>query len=341
MKIIPQKFYDDSDTLAFEGKIKIREHDGKLYKYEFKGLDREVRKVKVTANYSAGESTGLIARTIIANNCNYLYSDSDTIVNTTLSHKTEFDDKTLNECLNELADRIDGIWYTAPDGKVHMYPYTSIPDSSVSITETSGTFTSPIVRTLNKSYNYIHLYGGIQADGTYLESDGDAQDSAAIQLNGEERWVDWYENIRDTSTLTNMASAILNERHGISGPKEVRGTYLTASYLQPGNFFTLGWSSDIPEIDTAATYVIRKVNPDLKQNRCLTMMTDGLLQKTINMKYMPLEPLQFPEFFGAPEQTRPDFGQGAMQCATQLSILLGIILFFSLLSLFGGIALAR
>jgi len=114
-------------TLAFKGSIKREKGWGNEKVYLLYGLEHQDLKRKVSADYSSvATEIATIAKALIDAVDNFIYYTDASIPATSITFKTEYDNLELAEALDELADRIDGVWNIEPDGLITLQKLTVI-----------------------------------------------------------------------------------------------------------------------------------------------------------------------------------------------------------------------
>jgi len=114
-------------TLIFKGKTEKEKGWGNEKTYLLHGLEQNDLKVKVSADYSSvATEIATIAKALIDSVDTYIYYTSDSIPVSSVTFKTKYDNVELAEALDELADRIDGVWNIEPDGLITLQKITII-----------------------------------------------------------------------------------------------------------------------------------------------------------------------------------------------------------------------
>ena len=245
------EIFDDSDDLLFRGKLSKEIGWGADRVYKFDGLDKKDLDAPVTLIYTTATGVHTIAKAAIDYIGRYINYDVTSIPDPSVTTKVNWEEKPLRDCLMELADLIDGLWYVVPGGKLWLLKIGSIVDAVNDKTQATGDCSSPTYELTQRIFNYIHLYGS-----GYLESI--TQDAGSIILNGILELIQSYSGIDDQTEL-DAIGASLKDRKGIANaPIEIIFMIRSQDYLQPGNYMGFQWTH-ISRLATNTDYVIKKV----------------------------------------------------------------------------------
>ena len=192
--------------------------------------------------------------------------------------KTKYDKIELAEALDELADRIDGIWSVEPDGlvllkKISVLETTTVPDpGGAGLSDAGGNISAPAYDLLNETYNYIHLYGQ-----GYLESDGDSEDIEDILLNGKNELIRYYPGCNDLQQLKNIAAALLTKDGIVTPPIDVEFIWRDAGFIPVGRNFKFTFSK-VDRLSVTTTYVFKAISLAIDDS-AIILLTNSTFQK--------------------------------------------------------------
>lgn len=180
--------------------------------------------------------------------------------------------------MDELADRIDGIWSVEPDGlvllkKITVLAVTTVPDpGGKGLSDSDSNISAPSYDLINQTFNYIHLYGQ-----GYLESDGDSMDEASILTNGKNELIRYYPGCNDDQQLKNIAAALLTKDGIATPPLDVEFIWKTAGFLPVGRSFKFTFSK-IDRLSTTTTYVFKGTRLEIGDSAVI-FLTNSTFQK--------------------------------------------------------------
>jgi hypothetical protein len=124
-------------TLAFRGKVFKERMNARssreTYRFELMGIEKGDLEEPVSADYSVtATEVATIAKALIDSISNpYIYYTTDSIPTSSVTFKTKYEAIELAEALDELADRIDGIWWVEPDGLISLKKLTVLDKRDV------------------------------------------------------------------------------------------------------------------------------------------------------------------------------------------------------------------
>lgn len=248
-------------TLAFRGDVEKERGWGNEKTYLLYGLEEKELKKEVSADYSiTATEIDVIAKFLIDQLDGFLHYTSGSIPDAATTFKTKYDNIELAEALDELADRIDGVWSVESDGLVNLKKIialdtTTVPDpGGRGLSNTDSPITSPTYVLLNETFNYIHLYGK-----GYLESDGDSEDVESILINGKIELVRYYPGCNDLQQLKNIAAALLIKDGIATPPIDVEFIWRNSGFLPVARNFKFTFDF-IDRLSTTTTYVFKGIS---------------------------------------------------------------------------------
>jgi len=244
--------FDDSDNLLFRGLQSGEEGYGVERAYSFLGIEKLYIEKKYTFSYTSATGVHTIAR-LLTNGSDYLYHTDASIPDPGITYKITAKDNSFKSIYDELADRIDGFWYVAPDGRVYLLKASAQVSSGVTKNQGSGDVTPPDYKLVNKTYNYIHLFGR-----GYLESDGDSKDTNSIYMYGKKELIRSYPGVNDATELQNLAASLLARDGVATPPLDVKFMLRGGGFVQEGESMNFQWTH-VDRLSTAADYTIQRV----------------------------------------------------------------------------------
>lgn len=220
----------------------------RLVGYEKIDLDQPV-----TLTYTTATGVHTIAKAAIDAIDNYLSYTVTSIPDPSITIEYQCNRLPLREVLDDLAQRIDGIWYVTPAGDVWLLKLSSQADSGISKSESSTDIGPPRYKYISREYNYIHLYG---RGG--IESDGDSKDTTSIAQRGKLDFIRYYAGISDLTELQSLASSLLAQDGIATPPLTVDFVIRDFDFQQPGEYMQFSFSH-IDRLSSSANYTIKAV----------------------------------------------------------------------------------